>query len=412
MVRRAPVDPNAAPACGPAQVGYLAGVSGPREPAGNGYLDAATALPLHPAARAALDAALADGWADPDRLYREGRRARLLLDGAREVVASALGARPAEVSFCSSGTTAAHLAVLGTLAARRRIGRRFVVSAVEHSAVLAAGRRHEDDGGIVAVVGVDRVGRVDPAEFAAALTDDTALAALQSANHEVGTTQPVDEVAVTCRDREIPLFVDAAQSVGRITLPGEWQLLSASARKWGGPAGVGVLAVRSGTRWRSPLPEDEHEGGRSPGVVSLPLVLAAAAALQARASEAVAERDRLSALVDRIRAEVPRRVPDVELLGDPVRRLPHLVAFSCLYVAGEALMSELDRAGFSVSSGSSCSSSALTPSHGLEAMGVLTHGNVRVSLHDGVSEADVGRFLDVLPRIVADLRRTAGAETL
>jgi cysteine desulfurase len=173
---------------------------------------------------------------------------------------------------------------------------------------------------------------------------------------------------------------------------------------------VGLLVVRRGTRWRSPWPEDEHEGGRSAGVVPLPLVLAAAASLQA--CEPERESARLSGLVDRIRTEVVRRVPDVEMLGDPDRRLPHLVAFSCLYVAGEAIQVALDRAGFSVSSGSSCSSSALTPSHVLEAMGVLTHGNVRVSLHAGVEDTDVERFLDVLPGIVEDLRHTAGAQGL
>ncbi|MDQ1704918.1 MAG: cysteine desulfurase, partial [Frankiaceae bacterium] len=271
---------------------------------------------------------------------------------------------------------------------------------------------HVDDGGECTTVAVDRSGRVDPAAYAGQLRPDTAVASLQSANHEVGTVQPVDEVAAACRDRGIPLHVDAAQSLGRTDIPGGWDLLTASARKWGGPVGVGLLVVRGGTRWRSPWPEDEHEGGRFPGPVALPTALAAAASLEARAGERRAEASRLSALIDHLRAELPRRVPDVELLGDPVDRLPHLLAFSCLYVAGEALMTELDRAGFSVSSGSSCSSSALEPSHVLVAMGVLTHGNVRVSLHGDVTEDQVGQFLDVLPPIVAALRRTAGAESL
>jgi cysteine desulfurase len=376
------------------------------------YLDAATAAPLHPAASAALHAALADGWADPDRLYREGRRARRLLDGARAAVAAVVGVRADEVTFCPSGTTAAHLAVLGTLAGRRRVGASYVVSAVEHSCVLAAARRHADEGGQVITIGVNRTGTVDADEYAAALRADTALASLQSANHEVGTLQPVDTVGPACRERGVPLHVDAAQSLGRTALPDSWDLLSASARKWGGPTGVGVLVVRRGVRWRSPWPEDEHESGRMPGPVPLPLVLAAAASLEARAREQEQEATRLSALVDVIRAELPRRIPDVEVLGEPVRRLPHLVAFSCLYVAGEALQTALDRAGFSVSSGSSCSSSALTPSHVLEAMGVLTHGNVRVSLHGGVTQEDVERFLDVLPPMVDELRRTVGAQGL
>ena len=149
-----------------------------------------------------------------------------------------------------------------------------------------------------------------------------------------------------------------------------------------------------------------------PGAPSLPLVVAAAAGLRARAGEREAEAARTSALVDRLRAEVAARVADVEVIGHPTARLPHLMAFSCLYVAGEALMTELDKVGFSVSSGSSCSSSALTPSHVLEAMGVLTHGNVRVSLHAGVTDEDVSRFLDVLPPIVASLREQSGATGL
>jgi cysteine desulfurase len=380
----------------------------------SGYLDAATAEPLHPLARRALEAALADGWADPDRAYREGRRARLLLDEARAAVAAVIGARPDEVSFTTSGTTANHQAVLGALSARSRTGRHLVVSAVEHSTVLAAARHHSDGGGEVSTVPVDRTGRVEPTAYAAALRPDTALASLQSANHEVGTLQPVEEVAERCRSAGVPLHVDAAQSVGRVALPGGWDLLTASARKWGGPAGVGVLAVRTGTRWRSPLPDDEHESGHMPGPVPLPLVIAAAAALQARAATAAAEADRLAGLTAGIRARIAADVPDVEILGpdDPGGRLPHIVAFSCLYVAGEALMTELDRAGFSVSSGSSCSSSALTPSHVLEAMGALTHGNVRASPAADTTDDDVARFLDVLPGVVAGLRERAGASGL
>ncbi|NKZ06407.1 cysteine desulfurase family protein [Actinomadura latina] len=375
------------------------------------YFDAASTEPPHPAGRAALLEALDAGWADPARLYGAARATRLLLDRSRARVAGVLGARPDEVSFTSSGTQAVHLAVLGGLQARRRVGRHLVVSAVEHSSVLHAAERHERDGGEVTVVGVDRAGRVDPGEFAAALRADTALACLQSANHEVGTVQPVAEAAAACRGARVPLFVDAAQSLGRADVPGGWSFLAGSAHKWGGPAGVGVLAVRKGTRWRSPLPDDEREGRRVPGFENVPAIAAAAAALEAYRAGMAADAPRVSALVDRIRAEVPRSVPDVEVVGDPVRRLPHLVTFSCLYVEGEALLTELDRLGFAVSSGSSCTADTLRPSHVLEAMGVITHGNVRVSLPRGVDSADVDRFLAVLPGAVARLRetmRTAG----
>ncbi|MEP7055739.1 MAG: aminotransferase class V-fold PLP-dependent enzyme, partial [Actinomycetota bacterium] len=189
-------------------------------------------------------------------------------------------------------------------------------------------------------------------------------------------------------------------------------LLSASAHKWGGPAGVGLLVVRKGVRWSSPAPEDERESRRVPGFENVPAIVAAAAALEAANREMTEEAARLAPLVALIRAEIPRRMRDVEVVGDPVDRLPNLVTFSCLYVDGEALLHALDRAGFAVSSGSSCTSSTLSPSHVLEAMGVLTHGNVRVSLGRETTAEEVGRFLDALPDLVAEIRKEAEVQGL
>ncbi|NUT09781.1 MAG: aminotransferase class V-fold PLP-dependent enzyme [Nonomuraea sp.] len=373
------------------------------------YCDAASSEPLHPQAREALLAAIDVGWADPARLYGQARRAHLLLEQARTEVAEALGARPDEVSFTSSGTQAVHLGVLGTLHGRRRVGRHLVTSAVEHSSVLHAAGVHERDGGTVETVGVGLEGRVDLDAFAEAVArPGTALACLQTANHEVGTLQPVAEAAAACRASGVALLVDAAQTAGRMPIPPGWAVLTASAHKWGGPAGVGVLAVRKGTRFRSFLPEDERERRRVPGFENVPGIVAAAAALRAMSAEAAQEQARLSALVDRIRETVAKTVPDVEVIGDPVARAPHIVTFSCLYVDGEALLTELDKAGFAVSSGSSCTASTLRPSHVLEAMGVLTHGNVRVSLPRGASAAEVDRFLAVLPDLVRRIRHDAG----
>ena len=361
-------------------------------PAAAVHFDAAAAVPLHPAAREALLAALDDGWSDPSRLYASARRARLLLEGAREAVATVVGARPDEVRFTSGGTAAVHQGIAGALAGRRRVGAHVVHSAIEHSAVLHA-LEHAD----ASSVPVDHLGRVDVDAFSAALRPDTALACLISASHEVGTVQPVEQVAAACGD--VPLLVDAAQTVGRAPVPDGWSLLTASAHKWGGPAGVGMLCVRTGTRFSSPLPT---------GPVDLPAVVAAAVGLQAASAEAADEDARLRPLVDRIRARVVETVPDVDVVGDPVDRLPHLVTFSCLYVEGEALLTALDREGFAVSSGSSCTADSLEPSHVLAAMGALTHGNVRVSLHRGTTEEDVDRFLVVLPRVVAELRAEVG----
>ncbi|MEV0717980.1 aminotransferase class V-fold PLP-dependent enzyme [Asanoa sp. NPDC050611] len=373
------------------------------------YFDAASAAPLHPAARQALAAALDDGWADPARLYSRARRARQLLDAARGATAEVLGVRPDELSFTAGGTAAAHTAVLGGLAGRERVGRRFVHSAIEHSAVLHAAERHVAAGGTAQEVGVDRLGRVDLDAFAAEVAaPGTALAALISASHEVGTVQPVEAAAAAAAEHGVPLYVDAAQSVGRVPLPTGWSVLTASAHKWGGPPGVGLLIVRKGTRFLTPGPADE----RTDRTADLPAVVAAAASLRAATAEAATLADRHRTLVDRIRATVAATVPDVEVVGDPEQRLPHLVTFSCLYVDGEALLHALDRRGFAVSSGSSCTSSTLTPSHVLVAMGVLSHGNVRVSLHRDTTEAEVDRFLAELPGVVADLRAEAGVANL
>ncbi|WP_405559246.1 cysteine desulfurase/sulfurtransferase TusA family protein [Streptomyces canus] len=370
------------------------------------YFDAASSAPLHPVARQALLASLDEGWADPSRLYREGRRARLLLDAAREAAAEAVGCRPDELTFTSSGTRAVHSGIAGALAGRRRIGRHLIVSAVEHSSVLHSAELFE-----VTEVPVSRTGAVSAQSYVDALRPDTALACLQSANHEVGTVQPVAEVAAVCRQAGVPLLVDAAQSLGWGPVEGEWSLLTASAHKWGGPSGVGLLAVKKGVRFSPQGPADERESGRAPGFENLPAIVAAAASLRAVRAEAAQEAVRLRELTARIRARVPRLVPDVDVAGDPEKRLPGIVTFSCLYVDGETLLHELDREGFSVSSGSSCTSSTLTPSHVLKAMGVLSEGNVRVSLPPGATSEEVERFLEVLPGAVAAVREKLGAPT-
>lgn len=367
------------------------------------YFDAASAAPLHPVARQALLAALADGWADPGKLYAQARRARQLLDAARASLADSLRVRTDEVTFTPTGTFAARQAVLSGLAGRRRAGSALVHSAIEHSAVLHAAAEHAAAGGAAVSVPVDRLGRLDlDAWRTAVAAPGVALAALISASHEAGTVQPVAEAADSCG--EVPLYVDAAQSVPWGPVPGRWSLLSASAHKWGGPPGVGVLVVRKGVRLPPPaMPE---------GPLDLPAVVAAAASLRAVHESAAAEAERLGALVDRIRARVAATVPDVEVVGDRVQRLPHLVTFSCLYVDGEALLHALDRRGFAVSSGSSCTSDTLRPSHVLEAMGVLSHGNVRISLHRDTTEQDVEHFLAELPTVVAELRAQSGVSGL
>lgn len=376
------------------------------------HFDAASGTALHPIAREVLIAALDAGWADPARLYRSGRTASLLLEQSRADVAEVLGARTEEVHFTTSGTQADHLAVLGGLAGRRRAGTVLVHSAVEHSAVLAAADRHAVGGGTVHAVGVDRLGRVDVDDYRRILdAGGVGLCSLMSANHEVGTRQPLAEVAAACSAVGVPLHVDAAQSLGREPIEPGWSLLTGSAHKWGGPLGVGILVVRAGTRFRSVLPDDEREHGLVPGRPDVPAIAAAAAALKARAEQSADNAARIRPWIDRLRG-VAAAIPGVEVVGDPDDRLPHILTFSCLYLDGEALVHALDRRGFAVSSGSSCTASTRTPSHVLEAMGVLSHGNVRISLDADITEADVDRFAAALPEVVAELRATAGVTDL
>ncbi len=371
------------------------------------YLDAASTTPLHPRAREALERAL-DAFGDPARMYGRARRARLELDHSRERTASALGARADEVIFTSGGTEAVNLAVTGMArGARRR--RHLVVSAVEHTAVLAPARALAERGFELTEVGVDDRGRVDPAELEAAVRDDTLLVCLQHANHEVGTVQPVREAADAAHARGAALLVDACQTVGRLPVDLDdlgADLLAVSAHKCYGPPGVGCLVARHGARLRPLLLGDERERRHRAGMENLPGIAAMAAALQARVEEGPGERPRLERLAERLRGGLGA-IPDVVLHGDPGGSLPHLVAFSVLYVEGEALLVLLDAKGIAVHSGSSCTADTQEPSHVLAAMGAITHGSVRVSFLGDATEADVDRLLEVLPNAVQDLREMA-----
>lgn len=331
----------------------------------------------------------------------------MILDNAREVTAECLDVRADEVTFTSSGTDAVHRGLLGLHRGRARIGSRVLLPGVEHSSVLHA---LDWTGAPCTEIPVPLTGRVRVADVLAAREaqqDPVALAVLQTGNHEVGTLQPVAEVAAALADLDIPLFTDACATMGRLPLPGGWAVAAGSAHKFGGPAGIGLLLVRNRARWRNPFPTDDRLDVRTSGFENVPAALATAAALRASLAEAETVGARQRALVERIRA-VAATWPDVEVVGDPDERLPHVLTFSALYVDGEALVDALEREGFSVGSGSACTASTLTPSHVLAAMGVLTHGNVRIGLEPGTTDDQVDRFLAVVPRVLAELRARVG----
>jgi cysteine desulfurase len=356
-----------------------------------------------PDARQAWLSAQESGWGDPIRSHRPGRLAAQALSRAREVVAAAVGARPDEVTFTTSGGPPSYAAVAGLARGRRRTGARVVTSAIDHSSVLDAAA----DVGDHVAIGVDRQGRLDLAAWQTAVRrSGTALAALQVGNHQVGTLQPYAAAIASAHSAGVPVVLDATAALGRIDLAGVsgWSVLTGWAGAFGGPASVGLLVIRNRARWRAPYPADGYQGGRWPGLPDVPAIHAAAVALNwwLRSGRGVGERQRR--LIDRLRTGIAETVPDVDIAGDPVHRLPQLLTFSVLGVGGEALCAELDEAGFAVASGSAGGDSSSRPSHVLTAMGTSTDGNVRIGLTRTTTDDEIEAFLDALPPIVFRLR--------
>jgi cysteine desulfurase len=423
---------------------------------GRTYLDHASTSPLRPEARAALVAAV-DAAGDPGRIHAEGLAARVTVEQARQHVADLLGARPREVVFTSGATEAIAAACWG--ASQR--GQHQVVPAVEHSAVRQAAARH----GEVTVVPVDGRGRVDVEGLLTAVRDDTALVHLQWGNHEVGTTQPVAEAVAACRERGVLVHVDAAQAAGRVPVAFRAlgaDLMSVSAHKLGGPAGVGALLVRQGLRLPPLLVGGDQERARRAGLENVPGIAGFGAACGALAAPATAPPAVTTAptpgpppaattaptpgpppagTTARTAAQptAPTTAPlaaptagtalDVEgaeqrrltrrilaalgaspgleglhVYGDPDDRLPHLVCLGVEGIEPQAVLLGLDRAGIAAHSGSACASESLEPSPVLEAMGVDAHHSLRLSVGWSTTDADVDRLLDALPRVLADLR--------
>ena len=366
----------------------------PSPPAG--YLDAVGGQPLLPVAQRAWTAAGTQAWSDPARLHHAGRRAGMVLDAARASMATSLGARPDEVYFTSSGPTAVGIAVQGLLEAAG--GGRAVVTAVESMAVLSPAQRWA---GEVDRVAVDGLGRVDVAALADAVRQPAALVCVQAANAEVGTRQPLAEAGRLARAAGVPLLVHAIQAIGHEPVPDEWDVLAASARDWGGPAGVGVLVVRLSARW---TPEENPDRGWVGGFPDIPGAAAAAAALEYLLPGQAKESARLRLLVDRVRHDAPLRVPGLGVAGDPVDRLPHIVTLTCEGIRGEALVTALERHGVAIASGSACTADTRMSSHVLAAMGLRSDASVRVSLPLGCAESTIDLLLDSLAESVAEAR--------
>lgn len=360
------------------------------------YFDHAATAPLLPEARRAMLEVLDGEAGNPSSLHAPGRRTRMLLEEARERCAAALGAHVEEIVFTSGATESDNLAVLGTVRLAPS-GSHVLLSAVEHPAVRQAGERLALEGYRVETVPVDREGRVDPADVARRLRSDTCLVSVMAVNNEVGTVQPVAEIAALCQG--VPFHTDAVQAPGT-SLDGV-DLLSLSGHKLGGAPGAGLLYVRRGRTLAPLLHGGGQEDSRRPGTENVPAVTALAAALEKPCDGA-----RVRALRERLEAGLAG-LPGATLLAAGAQRAPHISSWVFEGLPAESVLVALDLEGVAASSGSACSSHSIEPSPVLLAMGYTeaeARGLVRFSLGRTTSDKDVDRLLALMRDLLARLQ--------
>ena len=380
------------------------------------YLDHNATSPLRPEASSALRAVLEQRIGNASSMHAEGRAARRAIEGARAQVAALLAVPAAEVTFTASGTEAIATAVLGVCARLPADKRRVVVSAVEHSAVLAAVHQAAAAWDIsVEEVAPGPDGRIAPSDMVRRIGLDTGLVALQWANNETGVIQPVREVGQAAAASGAAFFVDAVQAAGKIALDARAagaHLLAVSAHKLGGPQGVGALCVREGVVLQPLVPGGGQEGKRRGGTEAVAAIAAFGAAAEAARARMAAEAGRLMRLRARIEMRLRALFPDLRIHGEGAPRLTNTVNLGFPGISGESLAIALDLAGFAVSTGSACASGAVLPSHVIRAMGGSddeARGAVRVSLGWSTTEEEVERFLDAVPAVVARVREAQAA---
>ena len=376
-----------------------------------GFFDAISGGPLSDVARRALLQGVDIGWANPGRLYHPGRSANQLLNAARESCARELGFAANEIVFVQSAPLAFRLALAGLLGAETSV----VSSAVEQSFLLDYLASLNQDH--VSLIGVDATGRVDVAAFQSAL-DKADVAILQLANHEVGTRQPWEQIDFG-NSAALTWIADATTSAAFGPVPERVDVAVVSPVSWGGPLGLAILCLRNRVRYSLSIGQGEaaRDGAELQKLLGEPnvgLALASAASLEDFASRRTEVSADLLRLSTHLRQRLIAEVPDIALLGQTDasfgvnQSMPGLVSFSLLYIDGEALLGELAKSDISVTSGSSCVSDAVGPSHVLAAMGVLSQGNIRVSIPEGLTVEDIDHLADQIAQAVVRLRANAG----
>ena len=380
------------------------------------YLDHNATTPVAPPVTDAMARALRDVFGNPSSVHAYGQEAKRALDEARSAVARLIGAEPSEIIFTSGGTESDNLAIRGAAESSADSGRRhFVASAIEHEAVLRTLKSLDRTGrSTTTLAGVDERGVVAPERLADALSDETALVSVMHANNEVGTLQPVAELAALARERGALVHTDAVQSVGKVPVDVRSlgvDMLSLSGHKFNGPKGAGALWIRRGTRLHAQMTGGRQERNRRAGTENLPAIVGLGAAARRLLDKPETEEADVAALRDRLEAGILAGVPGTAVNGGPAPRVGNTSNISFDGVEAESLLIALDLEGIAVSTGSACSSGTLEPSHVLRAMGFSPHrtqNSIRFSLGLGNTAADVDRVAAVLPGIVDRLRALAG----
>lgn len=377
------------------------------------YLDHAATTPIRPEVVEAMHPYLREHFGNPLSLHRYGERPREAVEEAREKVAALIGAQPNEVYFTASGSEANNMTVKGIamMARSRGKGNHIVVSAIEHQSVLYAAETMGKLGFEVTQVPVDRCGLVDPQAVAEALRDDTVLVSVMLANNEIGTVEPIAEIARVVRARGIPFHTDAVAAVGHIPVKVEElgvDMLSLAGSQFYGPKGAGALYIRRGLRITPLIDGGIQENGRRAGTENVPAIVGLGVAAELASAELEERARRLIPLRDRLIARLTGEIPHVYLTGHPTWRLPHHVSVTVEYIEGESMLLFLNMQGVAASSGSTCTSRALKASHVLTAIGVdpaLAQGSLVFTLGEGNTVEDVDYVLEVLPPIVERLRQ-------
>jgi len=347
--------------------------------------------PLSPKAREALGDAIDQGWSDPRKLAHSAARARILRDEALASLAQNLGLRPDETEILGEPSLGHFYSVVGLLQPAATL----MYSNVDRKEVFAIARSH----GKSAELPVEASGRIN-IETLEEHAQKEGVFALQVANGETGVIQDVETLVTHAENLRIACDFSSAGT--RVPLPSRWDSAYFDAKSWQGPQGIGIVAIRNKANWKNPLPHIGHT--RTPQSASLPLMIAAAVALEEWQERESAAKSHLRSLSQELREEITASIENCDIAGNLDDSLPHITSLSFLYVEGEELLRRLEISGFSVDSGSACTAEDLQPSHVLAAMGLLTHGNIRITLHHGTTALQVRELTAAIKAAVTDLR--------